>query len=220
MAAGPGEHRGRVGQAGGALQAVGPALETVGLARGEVVPPLVGGGEVAYQHDLGHLRGGMQPPVGAGELLARETQPVHAGVQLEPDPQRAGEAGRQERFELLRTVDHGVDPPRSQLFELFGGEEAGHEQDRLGEAGVAQRQRLLQAGDAEGVGARCQGAGDLHGAVTIAVGLDHRDDPGRRRQLPRQLVVPPDRRQVDPGADRPSHWPASPPSRAPGGAAS
>ena len=91
--------------------------------------------------------------------------------------ERPVEPRRLQHRELAGLVDGDLEAQPGAQGQLVGLEHALHQQDRLHGAGLAQGQRLLDAGDAQhvGLGQRRQQPG---GAVAVAVGLDHGHDLG------------------------------------------
>ena len=89
-------------------------------------------------------------------------------------------------------------PCRAHKRQLVGLERTLHEQDRLAGAGVAQAQRLLDAGHAQHVGLG-QGRQDAGGAVAVGVGLDDRDDPGAAGTAARLAQIVAQGSEVDDG---------------------
>ena len=118
-------------------------------------------------------------------LLRAEAQPVHAAVHLEPSGERPLEASGLEHPHLARLVNRDLEAlPRAER-QLVGLEHAFQEQDRLRRPGLAQGQRLLDAGDAQHVGAG-QRRQQASGTVAVAVGLDDRDYLGPGSAYPRR----------------------------------
>ena len=80
-------------------------------------------------------------------------------------------------------------------------EEALEQQDRVADAGVAQLQRLFDAGHGETVGLRLQRLGTARGAVAVGVGLDHREGLGAA-DLAGEAVIVTQGFEVDQGTGR------------------
>ena len=87
--------------------------------------------------------------------------------------------------------------------QLVGVEEAFQQQDRRADSGLAQGERLLDAGHREAVGLVLQCQRTTHGAVAVGIGLDHRQRAPATAIPPakpaRQPVVVAQRFQVDQG---------------------
>ena len=132
-------------------------------------------------------------PVAAGGAAAGEP-----GVDLEvhPGPAAGGAGGGDHLGERPGRGDRDVHVRGDRGGQVLAGHgEPG--QQRRGDPGGAQRQRLLQERDAEPARPAGQrGPGGREHAVPVAVGLDHGHHPGRgRRREPADVV--PDRVEVD-----------------------
>ena len=123
-----------------------------------------------------------------GDLLRRESQAVHAGIDLEPDRDRLGQLAALERAQLAIVVHDDGKTVAGYLGQFGDIEETFEQHDGMGDAGFAQGNGFFQAGNAEGIGLM-QGFGAADQAVAIAVGLDHRQHPGRRRSLACTLKI-------------------------------
>ncbi len=80
--------------------------------------------------------------------------------------------------------------------QFVGVEDPFQQQDRRGDAGMAQFQRLLDAGHREAVGLCLQRARAGYRAVPVGIGLDHRQRLAAA-QSPGQAVVVAQRLQID-----------------------
>ncbi|MDQ1094787.1 hypothetical protein QE400_004200 [Xanthomonas sacchari] len=129
---------------------------------------------MTHQHQPLDLRQRTQPRVRGTEFRRRQAEPVHAAVQLQPQAQRLrrGEGG--DRLHLPGRGDRAPQPVFGDQRQFLGVEDAFQQQDRRGDAGLAQLQRLLDAGHREAVGLAVQRARAGHRAVPIGIGLDHR----------------------------------------------
>ncbi|MNO87195.1 hypothetical protein D3C76_786140 [compost metagenome] len=170
----PAEDARGVAQADFVAQPGAHSLEGGDLLLGPRAVQLVGAGEVAHQHHLGHVRASLQAFVGGAIFLREEADSVHAGVHLQPDSQRIARARTLDGVQLPGGMHDapeilGIDQLQLALFE-----EAFQQQDRRTDAGLAQFQRLFDAGNGETVGFRFQSLGATHGAVAVGIRLDHR----------------------------------------------
>jgi len=110
-----------------------------------------------------------------GELARREPEPVHAGVDLEPQRQ-ARRIGRAfEELDLRAIVHHEVEPLVHGLIELRGAEYPFEQYDAAPDAGCAQCERLLETGDGQSIGLPERESGARE-AVAIGVGFYDRND--------------------------------------------
>ena len=116
------------------------------------------------------------------EVLGSGTHPVHPGVDLEVDgdsnPATRGPTRGGERLDPLGRV-HGRRQP---VLEHGGGRVGGtltQQQDRGGDAVLAQLHPLVDEGHGEAAGAPGQrGPGHRGSAVAVSMGLDHRAELG------------------------------------------
>ncbi len=169
---------------------------------GRVIRAAVGEGEVAP--DAGHAQratcfgggsGGTQlRPVVGPRAVAPETR---VDLQLHASGHAAGATGLLGRGQLGRRRDPEVDPAgHDSLDVLARGPQPAQHRDR--DPGRADRERLLDEGDAEP--GRTAGHRRLRRRdqpVAVAVGLHHRHDPGLPGARAQGGDVAPDRREVD-----------------------
>ena len=103
------------------------------------------------------------------------TDPVHAGIQLQPDLQRSRCCGALDRptCQVAWATHSWCWSIRPSSLSSKNPEQ----QDRLMDAGIAQLQRFLDAGHGEPVGLAFQGGGAARGAMPVGVGLG----PPRKR---------------------------------------
>ena len=133
---------------------------------------------------------GMATNVTADELVGipgLKSQPVHAGIELEPDHGVATPRGL-EQLHLLDAVHDHLEAARQRLVELVIGEDTGEQHDRLFDAAVVQGDRLGQSGNRKCVGV-AEAVSDRRHTVTIGIGFDHRHDPGVRRSGTNDLEI-------------------------------
>ena len=158
-------------------------LEAPHLLGGEVVVGLVGHRQVGPEAAQRQPRGGLH---GRGQIhghIGVRPHPVHAGVDLHVHGGgRPAEPGGPSR---------GLHPPgrvqggrkaQGQGLVHVGRGGLGQQQHGRADAGLPQLGPLLHQRHRQPLGAaRQRGARDRHRAVAVAVGLDHRAQPGGRR---------------------------------------
>ena len=146
----------------------------------ELVLGIVGGREVGVDgvdDDVGARRDLRQRVL---EVVVAETEPVHAGVDLEVAAQRHVVAGRSG---LERASGAGRRDRRRQIVledavEVADAERA-EDQHRCPDARLPQDDGFLDVGAGEHRRpCLLERQRDLRRAVPVAIGLDHRDDPG------------------------------------------
>ena len=134
----------------------------------------------------------------AGYSAALDTVAVQPGVHLDGDGR--GAAGALDRVEQLTELAHRGQRKLDIGLQRGGEVGAGRVQPgqhRGGDAVAAQRQRLVDGGDAEfGRAGGQRGAADLGGAVAVPVGLDDGHHLRRAGMLPQQPHVVGDRVEV------------------------
>ena len=196
---GKGQHRGGVGETALVERHVLKVDIAIQLLAGELVTLFVGTGQVADQVDFGHLRRGAQAFGPVTDLLGGEAQPVHAGIQLEPDVELAVAAQHQQALGLLSALHRHIQVERHGRAPVFLVEAAFQQQDaRLGRIG-AHHAGLLHTAHGEPVGLLGQRRRHHGRAVTVGIGLDHRQGaPPRRTALGLGVVVT-DGGQIDRG---------------------
>ena len=131
----------------------------------------------------------LQQPLGA---VVVDADPLHARVDLQVhgggDAHLAGDP-----VDLLELVDRrrGEGEPVAQEHRDLVAEDAAHDEDRHRDAGLAERDRLLEERHAQRGGAEGdQVAGDRHEPVAVGVGLHDRHHRGRRHgRLDRAVVL-------------------------------
>ena len=201
LRAGPAEQRGGIAEAGGQVQLVAHLVEQRALLVGAGAVEFVGAGEVGHRHHLAHLRHGLQA-LQAGAVVCRgQAEPVHAGIELQPEREGLARARACDRVDLPRGLHHAPQVVGVDQRQFVGLEEPFQQQDRGADAGLAQFQCLLDAGHPETVGFAFQCLRTAHGTVPVGIGLDH----GQRlasAQLARQAVVVAQGGQVDQGTCR------------------
>lgn len=135
------------------------------------------------------------------DLRHRESQPGHAGVDLDVDGQRRPifvVRERGERAHLLAGGDHRSEAEPLERFEL-PGREPGEHQDRRGDAGLPQGDAFVHVGDREhGDPERVEGAGHLDRSVSVRVRLQHGNDRARAGMAAEGLEVVADPVEVHP----------------------
>ncbi len=119
MRAGPGQDGGRVGETAGERDAGERLSEDRDLVLGIGMLRLVGPREMTHRDQIADMGTGGQRRMGAGEILRRQSDPMHARVQLDPAIQPARRARRQHPLQLLAAMDRHGQP------------EAIHERDLL-----------------------------------------------------------------------------------------
>ena len=160
---------------------------------------------MGHQADVGiDVRQRQQPRMRGGDLFGRKAESVHAGVDLQPDLERARIGVGLEPVDLAAVVDRRFETEAMHLGNIGRFVYARQDHDATGNAGRAQALSVGDAGDAEGVGF-VEGAGHAFEPVAVAVGLDHGHDPGRPGQLARAPEVVAQRTEMDGRAGRPAH---------------
>ena len=199
---GNGQHGGRVGQRAMREVQVQQPEEAFDLLLGERMAALVGAGEMAEQVELGDLRGIRQACMPLAQFGGIKAQAVHAGIQLQPDIQRARQLTAQQSLGLRRALQHQVEAELSGDGIFAGLEAALQQQDaRLVVHGTHFRS-LLQAGHRETVGDIAQRRHHLAHAMPVGIGLDHRERLAARRAALGNAVVVDDGGEVDDGSKR------------------
>ena len=82
--------------------------KTLDLLFGQRMTALVGAGEVAEQVELGDLLGVFQPRMPLTQAGGVETKAMHAGVELEPDVERARQLSGNHRLGLRRALHYQI----------------------------------------------------------------------------------------------------------------
>jgi hypothetical protein len=149
---------------------------------------LVRVGEVRHQRNRARDAGTFQPIEPAPRRRERESEAVHARVDLEPGVDRMRGLFRLEHADLLLAVDDGRETGRLREAQVRRVEAAFEEQDRALVAAAAKRHGVFDLERREPVGLR-QRARDAIEAVTVGVALDHGEDLRMRRGELREPVV-------------------------------
>ena len=150
--------------------------EALELCTRHLIVALVGAREVREQAQLAWRgRKVADTRERRGKLAWCKAEPVHAGVDLQPQcAARRGGVGALEQIDLRGVVDHEVEPLVHRFGELGQAEHPLEQQDARADAGAAQRQRFLQPRDRECIGIterECR----AHEPVAVGVGLHDRD---------------------------------------------
>jgi hypothetical protein len=145
-------------------------------------PAAFGIGKVRHQRDRADLRVLLERVPRDAHIVHREAQPVHSAVHLEIGVDRALERRLPQDLDLLEVVDHRRKLVARDERQVFGSEEPFQHQDRLGDACVAQLQRLGEVQHRITVGG-CERLRCAQQAMPIRVRLDHRPDLRIRRML-------------------------------------
>ncbi|MCY1437398.1 hypothetical protein D9M71_535570 [compost metagenome] len=169
----PAEQRRRIAQADFIAKAGAGLFEHRHLFGTAGAVQFVSAGEVAHQDDFFDLAAGLQALVGVAVFGRVQADPVHAGVELEPDGQRLAQAAALDGFELPVGMHHGPEVVLLDQCQLVGLEESLQQQDRLANPRRAQFERFLDAGHGKTVGLILQRFGTPHRTMAICIGLDH-----------------------------------------------
>ncbi|CFW36991.1 Uncharacterised protein [Bordetella pertussis] len=121
------------------------------------------------------LRARVGGPIG----VRRETQPVHAAVELYHDVDAARQPRMRQHVELLARMHGGGEMIAVDDFQVGRLEEAFEQQDRAAPARFAAAHGLLQVQHGQALGRRETGH-RLFDAMAVGIGLDDRPDGGRR----------------------------------------
>ena len=113
---------------------------------------------------------------------------MHACVDLEPDHKSVRAAIRFEHLDLIERVHHDLELVSAGRLEILRAYHAFEQHQRMIEARVAQNERLIEARQTEGVGAR-EGARAWHESMTVGVRLDRRQHARLRRQASHHCEV-------------------------------
>jgi hypothetical protein len=145
-----------------------------------------------------------QPLPGGAKILRPKTQPVHAGIHLEPQRKRPRAAKLLQQLDLLELVHHQIKFQRRGLRHLACIKHALEQHDAPLQSSFAQRHRLFQSRDRKrvGIGQRQRGR---HQSVTVGIGLDHRHHAAARRAGAHRLKIGAQRGAVDARANQPRH---------------
>jgi hypothetical protein len=159
---------------------------------------------MGHQGDRARLAALADAVQGIGDRGGLEPEPVHSGVDLEPQIERLGKLFELEHAQLLRAVDRASKADGGCLAEIDGREETLQQQHRQVPSGFAQPHRPvhLEGGEAVRAGQRRHHAIE---AVTVGVRLHHREHARVARGLLRDRVVVADGFRMDRGEDRAGH---------------
>ena len=206
MCFGPAENPRRVADTGWEVVPAYGDFETLQLLARHGLVALVGACQMGHKADLAwrHLQA-LQPFERGGELFRPKAEAVHAGVNLEPQNEGVHRARLLQKLNLPRIVHDKIKCRARGIGELFAGECAFQEHDRLFDAGIAQHDALIKARNAEGIrlGKRQR---RLHQAMTVGVGLHHRDHARLRRKAAQRPQVCAQCASIDDGPDEPAHF--------------
>ena len=142
---------------------------------------VLGTGQMRQQAQRPHRSAAGEPRMRRSELLRPEAEPVHAGVDLQPDREALRAGVLLQHRDLLGRMHDELQIVLGRSVELSGGEHAFEHDDRLCDARRAQRERLFDARDRECIGIR-ERARCVHETVTVGIGLDGRHDARARRE--------------------------------------
>ncbi len=102
-----------------------------------------------------------------------ETEPVHAGVDLQPYAQRARVVIGFEPAQLRFMMNDGIQAEPAEFGKVGRLVRPGQHDDAFGDARRTQAQAVAERGDAEGIGI-AERARNAFQTMAIAIGLDHR----------------------------------------------
>ncbi len=115
----------------------------------------------------------------ASDLFRPEAEPIHAGVDFQPDREAVRPRVLLQHRDLLERVNDELQIVRGRNFELSCEERAFEHDDRMSKLRGSQREPFLHASHAESIGAgKC--ARGMNEAVPVGVGFDRRDDARSR----------------------------------------
>src|SRR5437899_7240829 len=200
----PTEHSGGIAQAHLSCEPFGRRPKRGDLLERSAAVRLVGTREVRHQHDVGDVATGTQTLVGDCELARRESDPMHAAIELEPDGERSSKPGRDERFDLPAMMHGCPQPLAHDLPQLRSIEKALEQQYRRADSGSAQGERFLDRRDGEPVGFRRERSRARYRTVAVGVSLHH----GKRFAAVSalgELVVVAQRGELNAGNRLPTH---------------
>ncbi len=129
---------------------------------------------------------------------------MHAGIDLQPATQRLAAAVGFQHAQLRLVVDHGLGLEPAHVRDVRRRVDARQHHHPLRKSDRADPAGIRDRRDPEGIGA-FQREGDALEPVAITVGLDHGHDLRVRCQLPNQLKIVAQRREMDRRANRPTH---------------
>ena len=196
------QNRCRIGHADRQAQRGRHRLKTRHLAGNAAL--VIGGGKVGHQRGQAHLGQGAQA-LGHGQRgLRAETQPVHAGVELEPDAERARQRGGFQQRQLMLAVHRGPDVVFGAGQQFFAIKETFQHHQRSDFSRLAQGNGVFQVEHGKAVSMR-QGAHHAGVAMAIAIGLDHRQRLAARGKLLGHGIIVGEGIHMDAGLNRTGH---------------
>ena len=136
-----------------------------------------------------------------GGLPGRETEPVHAGVDLEPGTEQLRAAPGFQQRELFELVDEWLKTLLRGGFEFPGVAESLQQHDARRASRLAQCYRLLDPRDRKGIRSRKRFC-DCDQAMAVSVRLDDCDDTAAGGEFANPREVLPERCCVDDSAQR------------------
>jgi len=128
--------------------------------------------EVGQDRAGPHVIDGRKTCAGIAAVSQWQAKPVHAGVELEPNGDRRARAGLLEQAELLLRGQHQPQVVPGSGIDIAGGQRPFQQQNRRGDARIAQLHGFVQAGHRKGIDAVAECAGDFERAVAVGIGLD------------------------------------------------
>ena len=109
------------------------------------------------------------------QLFDPEAEPVHAGVDFQPDREAMSPCVLLQHRELLERMDHELQIVRGGRFELTGEERAFENDDRMSDSRSAQRERFVDTRDAERIRvSKCPRG--VNEAMAVGISFDGSDD--------------------------------------------
>ena len=163
---------------------------------------LIGASEMTEQVELRHLRRAAQTRMPGAHLGRAETQPMHAAVELQPDPQRLLQIGRQQGVGLLGSVHRHIQPQLRRLGIFSRLETAFQQQNARAGMQLTHHDRLLDTGHGKAVSQLQQGADHLTHTMAVGIRLDHGKGLATRRAALSQGVVMLNGGKIDGGKQR------------------
>ena len=177
--------------------------QALDLARGLGRRRIVGAGKIREGPGQPQARSVPEESDHEVQLLSAEARAAHAGVELEMNRQRNGEAprGGRDRLGLGRVVERRRQTVGGEPGHVLGVH-ARKNEDLSGNPAAAERRPLLRIRDRETVGARAgEARRHRNRAVAVGIRLDHRVDAAGRNPTREKPVVGRDRVEID---DRPN----------------
>ncbi len=145
---------------------------------------------------MDHGRTRLHPVAQVVELVRQYAQTVHAGIEFQPQAERARDVGCFQQVNLPVRVDDRLQFRRRVGLEFIGIDETLQDRDALLDAAGAQGQALVRARHGEGIGfSQC--SGDAQHAMPVGIGLDDSHDLGLGHDLAYAPQVTPGRVQIE-----------------------